>query len=37
MLMVTVPTIFMVEEPSQASERKSDSSLTNTESFSPLP
>ena len=35
--MVIVPTIVTVEEPSQASEGKSDSSPTNTESFSPLP
>ena len=35
--MVTVPTIVTVEEPSQDSEGKSDSSPINTESFSPLP
>ena len=37
MLIVTVPTIVMVEEPSQASEGKSDSSPSNLESLSPLP
>ena len=36
-LMVTVPTIVTVEEPSHASEGKSHSSPTNSESFSPLP
>ena len=35
-LLVTVPTIVTVEEPSQASEGKSDSSPTISESFSPL-
>ena len=35
--MVTVPTIVTVEEASHASEGKSDSLPTNTESFSPLP
>ena len=35
--MVTVPTIVMVEEPSQASEGKSDSSPTNSDPLSPLP
>ena len=34
---VTVPTIVMVEEPSQASEGKSDSEPPLIESFSPLP
>ena len=33
----TVPTIVTVEEPSQASEGKSDSLPPNSESFSPLP
>ena len=33
----TVPTIVTVEEPSQASEGKSDSEPSNSESFSPLP
>ena len=33
----TVPTIVMVEEPSQASEGKSDSEPSISESFSPLP
>ena len=35
-MLVTVPTIVMVEEPSQASEGKSDSSSTISESFFPL-
>ena len=35
--MVAVPTIVTAEEPSQASKGKSDSSPTNSESFSPLP
>ena len=35
--MVTVPTIVTVEEPSQASEGKSDSLPCISESFSPLP
>ena len=34
---VTVPTIVMVEEPSQASEGKSDPSPTLQGSFFPLP
>ena len=34
---VTVPTIVTVEEPSQASEGKSDSQPSLIESFSPLP
>ena len=37
MMLVTVPTIVTVEEPSQASEGKSYSSPSNSESFSPLP
>ena len=37
MMLVTVPKIVTVEEPSQASEGKSDSSPSNSESFSPVP
>ena len=37
MILVTVPTIVTVEEPSQAFEGKYDSSPLNSKSFSPLP
>ena len=37
MLLVIVPTIVTVEELPQASEGKSDSSPSNSQSFSPLP
>ena len=36
MMLVTLPTIVTVEEPSQASEEKSDSSPIKSGSFSPL-
>ena len=37
LILVTVPTIVTVEEPSQALKGKSDSLPLNSESFSPLP